>query len=231
MKTFAEHLFTSLEKGLQSLDPNDVYAIGLQILCEEDDLRRPALRLLANTRANAAAHSPINGQGGRGIASDAMEAQWADAFWTEKCLAGVGIEYPWFEGEAADKAGLPLRKAWIKGLGLWYSDSLEEKDFEAAMQLGEQIGAQFDELCLDAARRLHAVITARCGHDLPIIFFSRESPDHESIALTFLANPNELLGGYAAFIRSSCGEQWASLFGSRIDKQKTSLAELLQEIG
>jgi hypothetical protein len=227
MDPFSEYIFSTMERAILGLHPEDIYALGLHIFCVDDDLRCPAVYLWTNTLAHARLHSPENREKRRGDAYHYHEAMWNESYWIWKTLATVGNVYLSYEGDYFDQTGIELRKAWIEGSGLWYDDELEENDFDAALEIGGKIVREFDELCLDVARKLHPVIQKKFQKDLPIIFFNRESPDHESIAMTFLANPSELLEGYALFICTDCGEEWAEFFKQEIDKASTPLSSLL----
>ena len=184
------------------------YAIGMDIYWVEDDLRRPAVRLITNTREHAKAHSPEQRKRRAGDAFSALEALWNHSFWDWKTEATVGNEYCSFVGDYYDSEGISLRKAWIQSLGLWYENEFEESDFDSALELGSKIIEHFDELCLWSARELHPVILKKFRTDLPIIFFNRESPNEESMGLTRQANHSRLLSGYASFIRAYCGVEW-----------------------
>ena len=96
-------------------------------------------------------------------------------------------------------------KEWIKSLGLWFEDEFEEKKFEDALELGGQINANFDEICVYTAKDLHKVIQKRFGKDLPIIFFNREGDDPESIEMTLEANDSYLLDGFTDYLVAYCG--------------------------
>ena len=227
MNPFSDYMFATFEKAILGLDSEGIYALGLRILCVEDDLRYPSVRLWMNTISHVRLHSPENRKKRKGDAYNFLEAMWSDSYWISRTLATVGNVYLSFEGDYFDQTGIVLRKAWIESLGLWYDDELRHNNYEKALAIGSKINERFDKLGLNIARELHPVIQRKFQKDLPIIFFSRESPDHESIALTFLANPSELIEGFTQFICTDCGESWSGLFKLNIDKTKTSLTSLL----
>jgi hypothetical protein len=221
MDEFEKYVFTEFTNAVKNLQ-HAPYAIGLDIYCVDDDLRKPAVRLLTNTHDHAEKHFPNGERQRRGDAFSELEALWNNSYWNWKTEVTVGNEYSSFEGDYHDAKGIVLRKKWIESLGLWYEDQFEESNFDEALEIGGKINEYFDELCLKLARSLHSVLKT----DLPIIFFNRESPDNETIILTFLANPRHLLDGYIAFIREGCGNDYAEFLEQDIDKSQLSYLSL-----
>lgn len=221
MHNFETYLFAEFENAIGNLH-HSPYAIGLHLYCGDDDLRKPAVRMLTNTYEHAKAHSPEGRKQRRGDASSTLEALWNNSYWDWRTEIAVGNEYFSFEGDYHDKEGITLRKKWIESLGLWYEDEFDESHFDEALDIGGEIIENFDELCLKLARSLHSVIRVKLKTELPIIFFNRESPDEETITLTALANPRYLLDGYIAFIKQDCIEGSAKFLEQDIDKSQLS---------
>ena len=221
MDEFEKYVFTQFAEAAKKIH-HSPYAIGLDIYCIDDDLRKPTVRMLTNTHGHAEKHFPGCKRQRKGDASSELEALWNHSYWNWKTEVTVGNEYVLFEGDYHDTKGIILRKKWIESLGLWYEDELEESNFDEALELGRKINEFFDELCLKLARSLHPILNT----DLPIIFFNRESPDNETIILTFLANPRHLLDGYIAFIREGCGNSYAEFLEQDIDKSQLNYLSL-----
>jgi hypothetical protein len=225
MDEFEAYLFSEFNKAIINLH-HSPFAVGLDIFCVDDDLRQPAVRLITNTYEHARAHSPDKRKKRRGDADSALEALWNNSYWQWRTEATVGNEYVSFEGDFRDAEGIELRKKWIQSSGLWYEDDFEESNFDEALEIGGKINERFDELCLKLAKQMHPVIAANLKAELPIIFFNRESPDHESMGLTFLANPPQLLVEYARFIRTYCGDEWGDFMERIVDKDKLTYSSL-----
>jgi len=225
MGEFEKYLFAEFSKAVINLR-HSPYALGLEIYCVDDDLRQPAVRLITNTYEHAKAHSPENRKRRRGDADSALEALWNNSYWHWRTEVTVGNEHISFEGDYRDTEGIVLRKKWIQSLGLWYEDNFEELNFDKALEIGGKIIEYFDELCLKLAKNLHPVIVASLKAELPIIFFNRESPDHESMGLTFLSNPSNLLIEYARFIRVYCGDEWGDFMERNVNKDELTYSSL-----
>lgn len=225
MDEFENYLFAEFSKAIVNLR-HSPYALGLFLLYEEDDLRRPSVRMVTNTYEHAKAHSPENRKPRSGDAYSNLEALWNNSYWLWKTEAAVGIEYLSFEGDYYDIEGITLRKNWIRSLGLWYEDEFEETNFDKALEIGGRINENFDEACLRLAKKLHPVIVQNLKVDLPIIFFNRECEEHESMGLTFLANSSHLLKEYARFVREYCGDEWGDFMEKDVNKDLLTYSSL-----
>jgi hypothetical protein len=227
MDDFEKYILVQFSKAVENIH-HSPYAIGLDIYCVDDDLRKPAVRMITNTYCHAKAHSPEGRKTRMGDADSALEALWNNSYWIWKTEVSIGNEYISYEGDFRDEEGIILRKKWVESLGLWYEDEYKESNFEDALDIGDKINEHFDELCLKLAKTLHPVIATHLMTELPIIFFNRESPDHESMALTFLANSHHLLVDYARFIRAYCGDVWGDLMEENISKEELNLTSLFE---
>ena len=232
MNDFEKHHFAEFKNGIANIK-HTPYAFGLYIFCEEDDLRRPTVRLNTNTYEHANAHfleskRKVLESKRKGHTDSLLDALWTDAYWIEKTEASVGCKYISFTGDRVDEKGIFLRKQWIQELGLWFEDSFEETNFEESLDIGVKIVDHYYDLCVRLARYLHPFIANKFNTELPIIIFNRECPNDESIELTFLANPSYLLEGYITYIRACCDEESAKFLEQNVDKTNLTYA-LLKE--
>ena len=217
----ADYMFAAFAQAIHHLPPAP-YALAFDISNEEDDLRRPVVRLFANYETYAISKYPENDRSGKWRASSHLEAIWGSAIWEMRTLATVGNQYVGkgsFDGDYVDKKGMALRKKWVQALGLWYEDELENTNFDQAFEIGGKISFFFDDLCLSVARRLHPVVIEHFQTDLPILFFGCEGNfDMETVSLALLANPSTLLKGYGEFLREMAGVEYEEFVTQDFDK-------------
>jgi len=196
MNEFETYIFEIFARTISSWDASvveDIYALAFLILNDDDDLRRPTVRLLYNTE--------MEWQRKRDECPNPAEARWNHPFWLQTAQASIATTYPDF-GSQDDTNGIALREAWIKQQGWLYDDQFEEEDFEQALEIGARICRQFDEMCVRVAAQLRdvGILSQVFGRDLPIIFFDREALSPQAIELTHQANPQALISEYSAFI-------------------------------
>jgi hypothetical protein len=202
-------MFESCKEAISKWDSNDdIYAAGILVLNDDDDLRKPTLRLVYNTYTQSKSKFPTSMNEGNhklDVAISELEAMWNFPFWLWRIHAAICTDSIAFDGDVIDYQGISLRNEWIKSLGLWYDDKFEENNFEDSLELGGQIGRYFDELCVNVAKDLHKIIDGKFGRDIPIIFFNREGTAPEAIEMTLAANDLKTLNGFADYIKEYCG--------------------------
>ncbi len=245
---FEEYVSDTLSTAVSRWTPDpDIYAVGLYTYCEEDDLRRPAVRLIRNTLPHARLHSPSGGHKelpsicrsrGKvgccvqsGEASSFLEASWSFFFWDCMTYAAVGTEFPAFPGDCVDCHGIQLRQMWIYELGLWYDDEFEERCFEESLDRGGDICMEFYKLCLRVGQKLFDCLASKFGRDIPVVFFNREALTHETMALTFLANPLNAIQQYIEYVCDSIRDDWRwrfDLLDRNIERTADNLEFVMQ---
>lgn len=166
----------------------DIYVVSLYVYDEEDDPRRPTVTVGYNTveqwKATAAQ------------AWSSEEAKWNYAFWLQNELACFG------------ETGSPSQRwvsAWIKGLGLWYSDAEEDADPDRTGELAWQITSRFVDACCEVVRRLHSSgdLKTIFGHALPVLVHELEYDD-EIAEQNEAANPPGTCAEFVDWIRAGC---------------------------
>ena len=189
MHTFETHIQKVATDALRSLKPDaaDIYAVSFYVDAAEDDLRQIELNISHNTEGHF--ESSVE------EASDAAEARWNYAFWSQEpdaIVAGVDDE----EGQA-------LREQWLNDLGVNYTDEEEDEDFDAVMKLCEKIEAEFFAMAARVAKRLHetGVVTRTFGRAIPILVHELEYDD-TTVALTESANPPGVADEFVAWVNS-----------------------------
>lgn len=209
MEQFRQYVFEACKEAISKWDLNDdIYAVGILILNDDDDLRKPTLRLVYNTRTKAKSKFPVSMKAGDNrwdFAISELEAMWNFPFWLWKIHAAICTDSISFDGDIIDRQGIWLRDGWIKSLGLGYDDEFEKNNFDDALELGGQICANFDELCISVATDLHKIIEEKFGRDIPIIFFNREGTAPEAVEMTLAANDLKTLNGFIDYIKEYCG--------------------------
>lgn len=154
----------------------DIYALSFFIYDHDDDPREPMVHLGYNTESYWRAQIPR--------ASDALEAKWNFAFWSQEFKAVIATP----DGEHwvdPDPEGIALRDAWLASEGLDYSDERPDipppshrtlvQSFEL-MEQWQDVTQAFVALCVRVSHRLHesGVITVAFGHTIPIIIHELE---------------------------------------------------------
>ncbi len=190
MHPFEKRIETVAAKATHALAP-DVYAVSFYVTCNEDDLRQIELHISHNTLENL--ESAIED------ASDAAEAKWNFAFWSQEPDAVIAAECD----EVDDEKGRELREQWLNDLGLNYTQEEEDEDFDRVSELCEKIEAEFYAMAARVAKRQHdsAVITNTFGAPIPIVVHELEY--HEQIvAVTKAANPPGVADEFADWVDS-----------------------------
>lgn len=197
MSTFEEHVYERARQGILSIDDKtatDIYALSFYFWADEDDPRRAMLTVGYNTNARWKRCTPAPGQEARWpIASTSEEAKWNFAFWLQE------------EGEAVvigeQEADATAREAWMKSLGLWYTQEEEDEDFDRTVELGQQFMSEFVNLCMRVAANLHneGVIEKKFGRPIPIIVHELEYNEQIAFA-TENSNPPGLAQEFVDWI-------------------------------
>jgi hypothetical protein len=160
---FEEHAYGAVAAALEAVPASkaqDVYVVSLLVYDEEDDPRLPTLTVGTNTEERVRERLGRDPPGW---------VRWNYAYWLQDDLFVVG-------SSETDSHGARLRRAWIDGLGLWYSDADERRDFDAAGELGAQITDHFVELSIRLVQRLHAtgLIERVFGRPIPVLIHELE---------------------------------------------------------
>jgi hypothetical protein len=189
VSTFEEHAYSCAVRALEGIAAEqaaDVYVVSFLVYDEDDDPRLPTLTVGTNTNARVEASVPR--------AWDADEARWNYAFWLQDDLSVIGD----FE---IDPDGAGLRRRWIESMSLWYSDELEERDFDAAMALAQGITHEFVELAVRLGQRLHStgVIERVFGRPIPVLIHELEYYP-EIAEQTERANPPGLTDEFSRWV-------------------------------
>jgi hypothetical protein len=95
-----------------------------------------------------------------------------------------------------------LVTSWVTSTGLRYSDADEDANFEACMDIGDQITAAFVRECCDTVCRLHAsgAVTAIYGRSIPLLVHELEYYD-EIAEQNKAANPPGVCDEFALWVR------------------------------
>jgi hypothetical protein len=180
---------------------NDVYAISFFIYDDNDDPRMPTLTVGHNTvsqwQKQAAGEVDADPPGNR--ASDSQEAKWNYAFWLQDMDLVIA-------DRRDDPEGVRLREIWINELGLNYDEKLWDTDIDRAIELGQQITAQFVQMVMAVAKHLHdqGIVEQAFGRPVPILVHELEY--YEQIAKqTEEANPPGLADEFAQWVRGLGG--------------------------
>lgn len=198
MPTFESYakqfIVSALERTPADVVP-DVYVVSLYLDEKGSDPRWPIVAVGFNTEARVAETTPASGQGpGWPIASSADEARWNFAFWLQNELGVLG-------DPKKDPEGAELSQAWMRDLGLWYSDDQEDEDYDAAMEKGEQFVARFTELVVAITRQLHddGIISRIFGRSIPVLVHELDYYD-EIAEQNRRANPDDVAEDFARWI-------------------------------
>lgn len=193
MSSLEETIYQMIQKRMATWEQQlleDIYVLSFYIECEEDDPRQPRLVFGYNTESQV--------QNSLSDASDPAEARWNYAFWLQNEEIFIGDSY---DDEASET--LPLRDQWVQSLPSYYTDELEEADFNRAMELGDQIVANFYELVKSVIQRLHdqGDIQRVFGRTVPLLIHELEYND-EIAAMNKDMNPVDSVREFVAWIDS-----------------------------
>ncbi|MFJ9418976.1 hypothetical protein ACIRPT_33180 [Streptomyces sp. NPDC101227] len=183
--TFRQHMREATARALaefpQELLPQ-IYVVTFRIDSVGQDPRFPYLAIGYNTELEVA-RMPAESS-----PSEAWDVRWNYAYFPPSGLEGIRIVGHHREH---DPAGAELHRREAETKGLWYEDGLPETEQD---ERGEQLDAQFRELCVELARQLHSDgrIVGTLGRPLPVVLYDMFNPD-EMFAMTRAANPAELI--------------------------------------
>ena len=184
MASFEDYIFETFASEIASWRGKwvqDIYALGLLIHFEEQDLRYGTVGLVYNTHYNYLSalnsvlepYPNITGIVNRTGAAN-MEMKWHFDFWEQHDL--------WVRDDLAlvakgndphaDPEGVALRWAWLDEQHLWYTDEEEKEDLDKTLMISGRIEELFYAVCVGVAHRLHTegVIEGKFGHSIPIVF-------------------------------------------------------------
>ncbi|WP_028544389.1 hypothetical protein [Paenibacillus taiwanensis] len=169
MCSLKEYVFTSVRESILSWDGDllsDIYVLSFYVETEDDDLRKPRLVFGYNTETNYKENLTN--------ASNRDEARWNYAFWLQNEEIIIGDNY-----EDENFEALILRDQWVKDSKWYYGDELEEDNFDKAMDLGQQIVADFYQIVKETVKRLHneGMIKSVFDKDIPLIIHELEYDD------------------------------------------------------
>lgn len=186
-------IYQMIQKQMETWEQqllDDMYVLSFYIECEDDDPRQPRLVFGYNTESQV--------QNSLSDASDPAEARWNYAFWLQNEEIVIGDSY---DDEASET--LPLRDQWVKSLPLYYTDELEAADFNRAMELGNQIVANFYELVKGVIQRLHdrGDVQRVFGRIVPLLIHELEYND-EIAEMNTAINPVGSVREFVAWIDS-----------------------------
>jgi len=158
--------------------------VSFYVFDEDDDPRLPTLMIGTNTDAQVERMTPE--------ASDADEARWNFAFWTQNALRIVG--------GSMDPRGQEIVDEAFEVCGLSFADEdlgLEENSVESEMT------KLFVDTCVTVAQQLHrdGVLVATFGRAIPIVVHELEYYD-EIVEQTREANPVGLVDDFARWVDS-----------------------------
>lgn len=185
--TFRLHLEQMALRALAEFpaeSASDIYAVTFRVDSVDQDPRFPYVAIGYTTETEVARLLA------EGNAPEPWEARWSYAYFPPSGLEGVRTIG---HDPEHDPVGADLHRREAVAQGLWYEDedglSEEEQD-----ERDGQFAEEFDELCVDVARQLHAdgQVVGTLGRPLPVILYNMFDPD-QMFALTRAANPAELV--------------------------------------
>lgn len=160
----AEMIFEEASTAIERLTelPGDIYALSFFVHDEDDDPRRPTVTVGYNTTDHWREVVAT--------ASSEAEAKWNFAFWPQNEIASFGRD------------GTPSQElvtAWLKDIGLYYTDEQADADFDATLALDKGITEQFVAACCSAARQLHSqgIVSRSISAEVPVIVHGLEYYD------------------------------------------------------
>ncbi|GGL00948.1 hypothetical protein [Streptomyces flaveus] len=182
---FREHVRQGAKRILNSfpeaLRP-EIYVVSFRLWRVDQDPRYPYVAIGYNTE------SEVRRVMEQGCAYEGT-ARWEYAYWLLEGFEMVG-HVP------EDPVGSKLHLAEAQAAGLWYEDEGSLSD-EARDALDDQLVSRFDDVCIDAARHLHADghLTRVLGRQVPVVLFDMDRPGWE-VEATEAANPREVLADF-----------------------------------
>ncbi|MEP7135293.1 MAG: hypothetical protein ABI904_10210 [Chloroflexota bacterium] len=103
MNNLQAYIYDVCKEAITKWDTSDdIYAVGLLCLNDDDDLRKPTLRLVNNTHTQAKSKFPTSMKAGDNewkLAISELEATWNFPFWLWKIRASVCTDYISFDGD------------------------------------------------------------------------------------------------------------------------------------
>lgn len=130
-------------------------------------------------------------------------ARWEYSYWLLEGFEMLG-RVP------EDPVGGELYVQEMRNKGIWYDGEvgpLERPQVEAGVEdmrdvVDEQLVLDFDEVCIDIARHLHASgqLEAALGRAVPIVVFDMDRPEWE-LEATEAANPQSLITEFSDHVR------------------------------
>jgi len=209
---FENYIFAAFAAEIMSWGSEfkaDIYALGLLIYFEDQDLRYGTVGLVYNTHQHYQNElyslmkkypTPVPSEE---ETKGAAEVKWhfdywvQFAHWPQDNLALVAKGHSPY----ADPVGVVLRQGWLEGQHLWFTDEEEEADFDRCLEIGGRIQEAFLAACVRAASRLHTegIIEDAFGHSVPVVF--HDYPYEPAAAQhTHEANPPELAEEFERYV-------------------------------
>ena len=221
MALFEDYIFSMFAAEINSWGGpwvRDVYALGFLISLEDQDLRLPTVGLVYNTsrqweESTAGVLSKFtDGTSAERLEGIREETKWHFDYWLQHGLwirDELTVVAKSRYGTRLDPVGASLRRTWIDGLNLWYTDEEEDADLDRTIQMGGQITAIFDTHCVRVAQRLHTegTIEARFGRAIPIVFHGPEREYHEAWCARD-ANPSGLAREFEQYVLKGCSPEF-----------------------
>ena len=197
---FEDYIFEAAGQALRKVptaEQADVYVVSFFVYDEADDPRAPTLTVGTNTETQVqfACDPPTDFQKPSPwwTPTDAEEARWNYAFWRQDQLAVVA-------DTGLDPIGAALRERWIRDLGLWVEEPVND-DWAEFESMGASITQAFVRMCVTIVQRLHGdgAVSEVFGRPLPVVIHELEYYDAIA-AQTEEANPPGLAAGFVAWI-------------------------------
>lgn len=174
----AERILNSFPEALRP----EIYVVSFRLWCVDQDPRYPYLAVGYNTESEVrrVLEQECSYEG---------TARWEYPYWLLEGFERVG-HVP------EDPVGSALHLAESRAEGLWYDDedSLSENELDAR---DDQLVHHFDDICIDAARRLRADGHLRrvLGRSVPVVLFDMDRPGWEAEA-TEAGNPPDAIAEF-----------------------------------
>ncbi len=179
--SYEDYLYETIKNCILSWSDElvpDIYALSLWFSFYDDDLKQPTLNVGYNT--NTQVELSLENAG-------PAEAKWNYAYWVQD-----DIEIP---------GNVPEAEEWIKELGLWFTEEEKETDFDRVCELMDEIAAEFIELLISVAQRLHGdgIIMKKFSREIPIIIHELEYPDYIA-EINSRANPPDTIAEFLYYM-------------------------------
>ena len=210
---FEDYIFAAFASEIMSWDSEfkaDIYALGLLIHFEDQDLRYGTVGLVYNTHQHyqneirsLMKKCPTLATSKEKTEAAAAEVKWHFDYWVQfahwpqdnlALVAKGHSPYP-------DPVGVVLRREWLEGRHLWFTNEEEEADFDRCLEIGGRIEEAFLAVCVRAASRLHTegIIEKAFGHSVPVVF--HDYPYEPAAAqYTHEANPPGLAEEFERYV-------------------------------